>query len=1448
MPGLRDFQALIDRYPDASDEELLALARGGGDASAPALPSVLKDAWDWGNRPLVDLADDAFGDSAAGRFGVGLAESLTSPLSVAGLALSGGASAAGKLGLLGLSRAARGTEAALNVPYIAEGLSTLAGAAGPGEAAGGAIEAALGSWGLAGALRRPTVRPTQVIPVRPPESPTEALTRQANAALGLPARMGVTPPALNGPSLADEIRDSRIWNEQRGSFPLGNVGEPDLPYEEMVAETLDGGGASRFLDGRSPSQGAMVGGVVPPQTLDQLTPEALAQFALRHRSALEAAPNRTLGAFRDKGAFDLDVSENVGGLEEALRLARDRGEKSVFDLGTFETYPNPAHPDTATHWQELVHRSPTKGLTMVDPAFQGSGIPGQERARRAAFPDEFIPRSYWNTPESAVEDVVAKATKDGDTYTGFIKKDALFDEQAREAEAQAILARLQEETSDPALLRTRFERALRDAGFGGSMATESKVRWNDQAMKYLPDGVRQDVMTFQRQPVVQRDWLEQLRQEGAPTPTERAAALADGTTGGGLASPAMVAPLALGGGAAAAENGEEGLSPIQMALLAGAGVSGAALARRVPNPIRAYHGGPSRFARFDLGKLGTGEGGQMFSRGLYFAGEPRVGRGYQDRLAAGELYSGTTSDPRRYTEAALDGRLAEVVAEDLPPAFQQPVLEAAQHEALQARRYGRAAGGDLAGAIKRAIKGVIRGGVPADSPEGQRALDLLVELDRRPVNAGPRYEGFDFRTHPDLGIRKALSSFSREGVHDLRQALAQTLDEQRGLLQKAANDPQLGPYQREVVAALEGMDPEKLDWVRPGYFYEVDLHTYPQRLLDWDRSWLDQPGLVRSFIDKIPGLRGKLAGRPEFTGQDLLIAAGDQSFIPEMQSSEGLRTAALFHKDPKAPERASALLRSAGLDGVQYLDQWSRAQGRGTQNFVMHRDDVIDVVSRNGQSLKAASQAGADEVARASAKMAPALLAAPAAMDEDGELSPIQQALAAAGLGVAGMGLLRKRTSPALNAPYERVGDRLLISTRVPTGVAARSINPDPSAALFTGLDVAQTDPALMAKLARGIDADPLLRGQTPDAVRAFTEAASRSIGRLIDMVPEDYRRRSAGWYEGAHRLGNDLAARIGVSGEQGAGLLAIQSPSKDWNQNIEIANRLGRWWREFKDTDAVFTQDHFDQYADGARKSAAAWVKDTGLTGQEAADYLAKAEQKLADVRGFVGTRFEDLPDMQRAQMIRAHSELVEPPGYSLYTPEGDAFRPATTGAGEPGRLQWQSYPFMAAGLSILEDGSPANISAAMGMGHKVRSFFNNINVPADPRSVTVDTHNVAGAHFRPLGGSAPEVMAVMGGTPASAALGVRGKHAIYRDAVAMAAAQRGLRPSQAQSISWEGIKGLFTPAQKRDTRFKTALSSIFADYQRGMLSEGQLYDRIEALAGGFKPADWAQYPPAAH
>lgn len=49
--------------------------------------------------------------------------------------------------------------------------------------------------------------------------------------------------------------------------------------------------------------------------------------------------------------------------------------------------------------------------------------------------------------------------------------------------------------------------------------------------------------------------------------------------------------------------------------------------------IRAYHGSPHDFDRFDLSKIGTGEGAQAYGHGLYFAENPKVAMDYRNKLS-----------------------------------------------------------------------------------------------------------------------------------------------------------------------------------------------------------------------------------------------------------------------------------------------------------------------------------------------------------------------------------------------------------------------------------------------------------------------------------------------------------------------------------------------------------------------------------------------------------------------------------------------------------------------------------------------------------------------------------------------------------------------------------------------------------------------------------------------
>ena len=80
-----------------------------------------------------------------------------------------------------------------------------------------------------------------------------------------------------------------------------------------------------------------------------------------------------------------------------------------------------------------------------------------------------------------------------------------------------------------------------------------------------------------------------------------------------------------------------------------------------PQGITAYHGSPYDFDRFDMSKIGTGEGAQAYGRGLYFAENEGVAREYREGLSRNAPF---------VRELVIDGRklttgTPEYIAADL---------------------------------------------------------------------------------------------------------------------------------------------------------------------------------------------------------------------------------------------------------------------------------------------------------------------------------------------------------------------------------------------------------------------------------------------------------------------------------------------------------------------------------------------------------------------------------------------------------------------------------------------------------------------------------------------------------------------------------------------------------------------------------------------------------------
>jgi hypothetical protein len=103
-----------------------------------------------------------------------------------------------------------------------------------------------------------------------------------------------------------------------------------------------------------------------------------------------------------------------------------------------------------------------------------------------------------------------------------------------------------------------------------------------------------------------------------------------------------------------------------------------------------------------------------------------------------------------------------------------------------------------------------------------------------------------------------------------------------------------------------------------GKMYEVNINAEPEHFLDWDKPLNKQSGHVKDALSGI---------LPE-----------------ELINSPSGRA---FHVDASSDEDIKAL-REAGIPGIKYLDAGSRAAGKGTSNYVVFDDKLIDIIKKYG--------------------------------------------------------------------------------------------------------------------------------------------------------------------------------------------------------------------------------------------------------------------------------------------------------------------------------------------------------------------------------------------------------------------------------------------------------------------------------------------------------------------
>jgi hypothetical protein len=143
----------------------------------------------------------------------------------------------------------------------------------------------------------------------------------------------------------------------------------------------------------------------------------------------------------------------------------------------------------------------------------------------------------------------------------------------------------------------------------------------------------------------------------------------------------------------------------------------------------------------------------------------------------------------------------------------------------------------------------------------------------------------------------------------------------------------------------------QISHANPGSLYTVDIpDAMVDRMLDWDKPLSQQAPEVRKSLESL-GYKIDAKARTKYS-EDLLSALFENSPAPtgkipsDLMGSEIARGTGIFDRpqDKVIAER----LRQAGIPGIRYLDQSSRAGGEGTRNIVVFpgEEQNVKILSR----------------------------------------------------------------------------------------------------------------------------------------------------------------------------------------------------------------------------------------------------------------------------------------------------------------------------------------------------------------------------------------------------------------------------------------------------------------------------------------------------------------------
>jgi hypothetical protein len=331
------------------------------------------------------------------------------------------------------------------------------------------------------------------------------------------------------------------------------------------------------------------------------------------------------------------------------------------------------------------------------------------------------------------------------------------------------------------------------------------------------------------------------------------------------------------------------------------------------------------------------------------------------------------------------------------------------------------------------------------------------------------------------------------------------------------------------------------------------------------------------------------------------------------------------------------------------------------------------------------------------------------------------------------------------------------------------------------------------------------LANKSEDIYKKAKDIVKSNLLSVYNSVSPRIRQISKLWYDGANLIAQDMANSYELTNEQAAAIIATQSPQMPWFDNLHLADVIMNLMHS--ESNNIFTKELFDYYVS----------KSEGY-----------AEQKkyIPTLSKAIGTPLSKLSDLDAAIFIRAYYDTKLSRKAPIRIPTGTAIS-----EDQKGDSSFSGYSVIAKGISIFRDGSIENISNQLGEANKVRNFYMNIADPSDKRAVTIDTHAMAIALFKPLASNDYEVNF-------DAAT-----FAFYADAYRELADELGIEARALQSITWEAARAIFPAKEKAKSGYKEKISNIWDELVSGNKSLYKVQEEIFNQAQDPNITEWSEY-----